>query len=986
MFSSQLLFLVAGLYLLVLFVIAFACDKGWLPKHWVRHPFTYVLTLCVYTSAWTIYAAVGYAYHYGFNFLAFFIGVSGVFLLGPVVLVPLLRLARSHQLASLADMFAFRYRSKTAGVLTTLLLVISMLPLLALQLQAVSTSIQVLSGRTTAPFAALWFCLLILVFAILFGTRHLSPRNKNEGLVMAIAFESLLKIVAFAGVALAGVFGVFHGPSGFSQWLSANPEMLEQMYAPLQNGAWHSLILAFFVAAVVMPHMFHMAFTENLSTRALMTASWALPLMMLLIALCVPFILWAALAGNAQTSPDYYVLGVGLVTSPWVALLGYLAGLASASGMLIVTILALSSMCINHLLLPLAKLRTMDEMHAPLLWARRALIAAVLLAAYGYYMLMPASSLTDLGSLSFVAALQFVPGLVGLLLWPGANRAGFVAGIIAGFTIWTITLLLPSLGAYPHSVPLLEWLNLGGGSELQQRYSIGALSLVINALVLIMVSLITHTRPEEREAAETCALDSARRSYRWILTAATVDDFRQALATPLGPVTARRELSLALSDLALDKTETRPYALRRLRDQLESNLSGLLGPAIAHKIIAEQLPYLKDQPNKPEDTQLMEARLERYRDRLSGLAAELDSLRRFHRQTLLEMPVGVISLSDDGEIIGWNHVMEQLTGMRGSHTVGSHIDTLPESWSTPLSEFSRGQQAVNLHCEITTQPPRWLSLHKSRIHGSSDTAPSNGQVIVVEDITARHQLESHLAHNERLASIGRLAAGVAHEIGNPVTAIACLAQNLQQDAARDGAELDLSLSQIMEQTHRISRIVESLVSFSHSGQRLPATAAPQAVLLHDTAAEAISLLQLGLGQRRRHFDNHLPGNLTVSGDAQRLLQVFINLLDNACDACDEGGRIRIEGRILEGQAQVDIEDNGCGIESPIAAALFEPFVTTKPPGKGTGLGLSVVYSIMEEHGGSVCFSSPLENGHGTRARLLLPLFVDTDTCEGHIAT
>ncbi len=252
---------------------------------------------------------MGYAHDYGYNFLAYFLGISGVFLLAPILLAPILRLTTTYQLSSLADLFAFRYRSRMAGALTTLMMLAGMLPLLSMQIKAVAESIQILTGEPDPAWVALWFCLLITLFAILFGARHATARERHEGLVVAIATESLIKVVAFVAVALIGLFGVFDGPGGLGQWLNAHPEMLSRLYGPLQNGTWHSLIMAFFVSAVVMPHMFHMAFTENLNPRALVTASWGLPLLFLVMALCVPLILWAALASNAPTKPDYFALG-----------------------------------------------------------------------------------------------------------------------------------------------------------------------------------------------------------------------------------------------------------------------------------------------------------------------------------------------------------------------------------------------------------------------------------------------------------------------------------------------------------------------------------------------------------------------------------------------------------------------------------------------------------------------------------------------------
>lgn len=982
MFSVSSLLVIAALYLLLLFAISFASDKGWLPKRLIRHPFTYVLTLCVYASAWTIYASIGYAYQYGFNFLALFLGVSGLFLLGPVFLVPLLRLTRTYQLASLADLFAFRYRSRTVGALTTLLLLIIMLPMLAMQLQAVTTSIQILSDGASPTLTALVFCGFILVATLLFSPSRLTQRQKHEGLVAAIAFESLLKIGAFILVAVVGFFQVFHSPAGFEQWLTAHPDMVDAMYAPLKNGAWHSLIIAFFVSAVAMPHLFHMTFTQNLNPNNLVTASWALPLVLLVMALCIPFILWAALAGHATTQPAYHLIGVGMIGGPTTTLLAFIAGLTSASGLLVVALLALSSMCFNHLVMPFTGTASMDKLYNPLLWVKRLLILAILLLSYLFYVGVPANSLTQFGAISVAIALQVLPGMLGVLLWPGANRAGFITGLIAGFSIWLIALALPFIGAYPYDAPLLAQLHLDGGDNLLQLYHIGTVALLINSVAVIVISLVVRSRPEELEAAEACVLDSSRRSHRWALKARTVDDFFKALAVPLGDQTAEHELQAALDQLTLNQSETRPYALRRLRDQLESNISGLFGPSVARNMISTFLPYQKDQPAQPEDTQLIESRIEMYRDHLSGLAAELDSLRRFHRQTLLELPMGVISLSDDNEIIGWNRAMESLTSVSALDIVGDRLDGLPGAWASLLSGFLQQTDSHNPRCSLTDDThPRWLNLHKSRIRGSSANAPSNGLVIVVEDITELHQLESHLTHNERLASIGRLAAGVAHEIGNPVTAIDCLAQNMEYDLPHydlpptDADEMASNLKQITEQTRRISRIVQSLITFSHSDQP---QAVPQRhpVNLREIAEEAIGLLKLDTEYRDQQFDNRIDPALTTAGDSQRLLQVLINLLNNACDACHRKDAITLSGSKNNHTLVVDVEDAGEGIDLAMQERLFEPFVTSKPPGKGTGLGMSLVYSIMKEHGGSIGITSPVANDRGTSIRLTLPCFSD----------
>ena len=521
----------------------------------------------------------------------------------------------------------------------------------------------------------------------------------------------------------------------------------------------------------------------------------------------------------------------------------------------------------------------------------------------------------------------------------------------------------------------MELMGMRFQTGASQWHHVAIASVTANTLIYAIVSIVTPMSRAEQNAAEACAVDSLRRPYRWELEAKSVDDFIDALTQPLGPITATREVEMALRDLRLPRTETRPYALRRLRDQLETNLSGLLGPSVSHQLMDDHLPYLpEEEQSSSEDIQFIESRLEQYRDRLSGLAAELDGLRRFHRQTLLELPMGVISLGADREIIGWNRAMEELTGITAADTIGSRLADLDPPWGEFLTQFSHDdsphQPQQSLEVDRQT---RWLSLHKSEVLGTGTSEQAGGQVVVIEDITELRHMEAHLAHNERLASIGRLAAGVAHEIGNPVTAIACLAQNL--DSETDAEEQLESSQQILEQTRRITRIVESLVTFSHSGGIKQSQHVP--VNIRDTVDEAISLLLLDPDHRQQPFTNQCEPEHWVQGDPQRLLQVFINLLGNAADASADKQPVTVRCESADEVLDVIVEDQGHGIPDELRDALFEPFVTSKPPGRGTGLGLALVYSIIEEHLGAIRVESPITDQGGTRFIIRLPMHAPT---------
>src|SRR5210317_131220 len=270
-FSLTQILLFIVVYLSGLFAVAYLADRGIIPERISRHPATYVLSLGVFAGALATNGVIELAYRYGYNFLLYYIGVVAMFVMATVLLLPLLRLCRVYQLSSLADVLSFRFRSSWVGAATTLAMCITLLPLLALQIQAVAASIHILAGETIGSSScgerqdrlALLFCIIITVFSILFGTRHVSTQNRNNGLVTAIAFESLVKLAAMFVLMLAAIFAIFGGIAEMDQWLLQNAELHRALERPMQGDSARALLLVFFAGAVCMPHLFHMAFAEN---------------------------------------------------------------------------------------------------------------------------------------------------------------------------------------------------------------------------------------------------------------------------------------------------------------------------------------------------------------------------------------------------------------------------------------------------------------------------------------------------------------------------------------------------------------------------------------------------------------------------------------------------------------------------------------------------------------------------------------------------
>jgi len=344
--------------------------------------------------------------------------------------------------------------------------------------------------------------------------------------------------------------------------------------------------------------------------------------------------------------------------------------------------------------------------------------------------------------------------------------------------------------------------------------------------------------------------------------------------------------------------------------------------------------------------------------------------RRQYQETLRDLPIGVFSLRGNGRIRMWNRSMEEITGTAAERTIGRDLSALPEPWSGILEEFvhSPRNNDPRVHLSNPGGPDRWIGLHKSLVQ--SFWRRGQGPVIVVEDLTDDYErLEQELMHSERLASVGRLAAGVAHEIGNPVAGIACLAQNLEYE--EETAAIQKTAADILQQTERVGRIVESLVNFSHTGRGLSGSADSRAVNLADCIDEAVHLLELDHRAKPVRFVNRCDREHLVSTDSQHLLQVFINLLGNARDASPENGRIEVDSECSGDETIIEVRDEGAGIPAEIQAQVFEPFFTTKEPGEGTGLGLSLVYSILKNLGGRIALRSPVEDDRGTCFRIAL---------------
>jgi len=457
-------------YLGVLFAIAWVGDRwAGTGRSLIANPYVYTLSIAVYCTAWTFYGSVGRAAETGVGFLPIYLGPTLSAMLGWFVLRKIVRISRIYRITSIADFIASRYGKSTAlGGLVTIVAVIGILPYISLQLKAVSTSYTVLrhypdldrlaGGRVPAVWedTALFVALLLAAFTIIFGTRNIDVTERHEGMVAAIAFESLFKLLAFLAVGGFVTYGLFDGAGALFTQALADPLLVNRMQMGSVPGGytgWFALTLASMFAVMFLPRQFHVAVVENVDEDHVRKAAWLFPLYLFAINL---FVLPLAFGGallfpDGSVDPDTYVLTLPMAEGQLgLALFVFLGGLSAATGMVIVATIALSTMVSNDLVVPvLLRMRgrpfegKLDPARL-LIGIRRATIVLVLLLGYLYFRYIGESyALVTIGLVSFCAAAQFAPAVLLGLYWKGASRIGAIAGLSGGFLVWLYTLLIP---------------------------------------------------------------------------------------------------------------------------------------------------------------------------------------------------------------------------------------------------------------------------------------------------------------------------------------------------------------------------------------------------------------------------------------------------------------------------------------------------------------------------------------------------------------
>ena len=914
MLSAPLVVGASFAYLLLLFAVAaFGDARARQGRSVIGNAWVYALSMAVYCTAWTYFGSVGRAASSGVWFLPIYLGPTLAMVLAWSVLRKMIRIAKAYRITSIADFIASRYgKSPLLAGTVTLITVVGIVPYIALQLKAVASGYALLTTPLGTPVAAplawwrdstFYFALALAGFTMVFGARHLSSTEKHEGMVAAIAFESVVKLVAFLAVGAFVTWGLFNGPADIFARARAVPELHKLLNLTQQTGQkfayeqWFSLTLLSMLSVIFLPRQFQMMVVENVAEQHLKRAAWVFPLYLLLINL---FVLPIALGGLLYFGPaamdaDSFVLSLPLSQGQnALALLVFVGGLSAATGMVIVEATAVSTMVCNDLVMP-TLLRTLvrtrrfgagtgtggtgngtgtgGDLSRLLLGIRRAAIVIVLLLGYAYFAIAgEAYALVSIGLISFAAVAQFAPAMLAGLYWKGGTRNGALAGLLLGFALWAYTLMLPS-------VAKSGWLVGEFGTDFLRDGPWG----------------IALLKPEQLLGLS--GLDNLTHALFWSLLANVAGFVALSLWRP----PSARETSQAL--LFVD-------VFNRNAAGTGSGANEVPGPVFwrGRAEVHDLLPLASRFLGAVRATQLFN-----------------DHARQRGVATIAQIP-------PDAQLVQF--VETQLAGAIGSASARVVVAAVVE------------EEALGLHDVMRILDE--ASQLRAYSHRLEDKSRSLEQ--------ATDELR---AANEQLKSLDRLKddfmSSVTHELRTPLTSIRALSEMMADDPDMPPPQRQQFLHIITAETERLGRLVNQVLDMAkiEAGHAQWHTTD---VDLRELLTQAVQTTAEMFRERGAKLTLELPDRVPLLHlDADRLTQVLLNLLSNAAKFLPpQGGRVQARLRANATGLRVEIQDNGSGVAPDQRSLIFEKFrqggdAANRP--QGTGLGLPISRQIVEHFGG-----------------------------------
>ncbi|MBH03487.1 MAG: hypothetical protein CMP08_05110 [Xanthomonadales bacterium] len=1000
-------------YVSILFYIAYQGDRrGRLKRRPGPRPVVYSLSLAVYCTAWAFYGNVGAAVTDGWTYLAIYLGP----MIALIVLMPVLRkmlvIAKQQNTTSIADFIGARYgKSQSLAALVSIVALVVVLPYIALQLDAMTMSFNtIVHGFYSRPRSeiklsgwtdtGLLVASVMAVFTIAFGTRHVNPRESHQGIIRAIAFESLVKLGAFLIVGLYVCFVMFAGPGDLMHQARGLPVFTNLFDGALLTPRFLTVLFLAMAAVLCLPRQFHVGVVENTDPHDLRTARWLFPSYLALMAV---FVLPLAAAGTVlfgveTVEPDRFVLALTLAANnDWLTLVTYVGGVSAATSMVIMATITLATMLCNEVVVPIAlrlpgvQFGAAHDLSRALLRTRRVLIVVILLMAWGVYRLFATGgTLAGIGLLSMSGVALFLIPMIGGMYLRRITRRGAMTGLIAGLIVWLYTLILPTMtdqgwlpSAWLADGPFnILWLAPHAlfDTHFEDALTHGVVwTLIVQLLVTVGVSMNTSVTLIERAQAVAfvnLGLRRADRSGDEIRPPAIrVGELEVLLQRFLGPQSARAALNeyAGHHDRQLLTNQIVDASLLQFAEQ---RLAGVVGSASARLMLASGL--------RQRDLALDDM------VRLLDRTADAVQFNRNVLQAALEnIDQGISVVDQDLRLVAWNtRYLELFEYPPGLVRTGRHIADLIR-FNAMRGECGPGgvEEHVRKRLEhLREDKPHQFERHRRNntvVQMTGNPMPGGGFVTTFNDITEFKRNEAALTRmNEELEArvsarteeLSRANAGLRRE--NEQRAIA---QRAALDARRDAERANLSKTRFLAAaSHDLLQPLNAARLFAAGAEQgntdtqgaalrqIQASLEAAQTLLEplldiskiDAGAWDVKTQSFPLSRiltpltgefevlaRNAGLTLHaVPTRCWVRSDPNLLRRILQNFLSNAVRYTDQG-RVLIGVRHRASQIRIEIWDTGPGIESDQLASIFEEFQRGKSSHgaaeRGLGLGLSL---------------------------------------------
>ncbi|MEA2926290.1 MAG: hypothetical protein QOE78_1154 [Alphaproteobacteria bacterium] len=959
--------------------------------------FIYPLSLAIYCTSWTFFGSVGLASRTGYDFLTIYVGpVLMIGFCSPLIM-RIVRLAKAQNITSIADFIAARYgKAQTVAAAVALIAIIGTIPYIALQLKAVSSSLTTIlvhigpaSGAMQPILGdiALYVAVAMAIFAVLFGTRHIDATEHQDGLMLAIATESIVKLVAFVGVGVFVTFWMFDGPLALFAQALERPDTAAVLTREPVLGTILAMTLLSLFAIVLLPRQFHVTVVENNSEAEIRRASWLFPLYLVLINL---FVIPIALAGlltfaPGQVDSDMFVLALPLAAhSDLFTIAAFVGGLSAATAMVIVESVALAIMVSNDIVMPLvlqrreALITGRDDVGGLLLIVRRMAIFAILFLAYVYYRLAGDAQLASIGLLSFAAIAQLAPAFFGGLIWRRGTARGALAGMTIGILTWAYTLLLPSLADAgivgrsllaqgPWGLTLLRPEALIGLDLPPLAHGV-IWSLLLNVAAYVVFSLGRVPASIERVQADLFVpsqLTPIPPSFRLWRSSVTIEELVTTVARYLGEERTRTSFgSYALTrGISIDSKAEADFELLRYAEHLLASAIG----AASSRLVLSLLLRKRTVSTKAALKLLDDANAAIHYNR-EILQTALDHVRQ-----------GIAVFDKNLHLVCWNRQFGEILALPPQLTrVGTPLDHLLR-FHAEHGAADRDVADVfvreRLARYVASSEP-FLERFAERdlvMEVRANPMPDGGIVTTFTDITpsvkaaeelerANESLERRVRERtEELTRLNtelgrakgeaeqanvsktRFLAAASHDILQPLNAARLYVTSLiERQGGGNDAQLVGNIDASLDAVEEIFGALLDISRLDTGAMKPEITSFRMDELLRQLEVEFTPLAQ-ERGLRLRF----MPCSLAVESDRRLLRRLLQNLISNAIKYTPRG-RVLVGCRRRRRRLRIDVYDTGLGIPSSKKRAIFQEFHRLDQGAKvarGLGLGLSIVERI-----------------------------------------